>query len=54
MNFTVSVAIAPACADTGVWTLTPSPLLVGTVLACLLLHLVFILYLSKNFFPLSS
>ena len=50
LNFVVSAAVAPACADASVWTLTPCPLLVGTVLACLLLHLVFILYLSKIFF----
>ena len=50
LNFIVSAAVAPACADASVWTLTPCPLLVGTVLACLLLHLVFILYLSKIFF----
>lgn len=46
----LSAAVAPACADASVWTLTPCPLLLGTVLACLLLHLVFILYLSKIFF----
>lgn len=54
LNFTVPAAVAPACADASVWTLTPCPLLVGTVLACLLLHLCSFYTFQRFFFPLSS